>query len=180
MIKEEIEIDFNTLKIFSLTSQDIKNIKKENIKRYNDLEIQIKKLGDESAKWQKLRYAITTLDIIEENPEQKLYIICGQNNDLIGYIKIGKKKLYLYDKDGVCHELVLQTILDFLITTIYQKKGIGHHLFEYVLKKENLKETNIAYDRPSDRLINFLKKHYNFTKDIPQYNNFMIFENFNF
>ncbi|OUM57936.1 hypothetical protein PIROE2DRAFT_16932 [Piromyces sp. E2] len=158
MILLDIKIDFNTLKIFCLTSQDIKDIKKENIKKYKDLEIQIKRLGDESAKWQNLKYAITTLDIIEENPDQKLYVI-SQDNNIIGYIKIGRKKLYLYDKDGICHELIPQSVLDFLITTTYQKRG--HHLFEYVLEKENIKVTNIAYDRPSNRLICFLSKKIN-------------------
>eukprot|EP00833_Pecoramyces_ruminatium_P001454 jgi/Orpsp1_1/1175486/evm.model.c7180000054069.1 len=69
-----------------------------------------------------LKYPITTLDILENHTEQILYIICGKDNEVIGYIKIGRKKLYLYDKNGTCHELMPLSILDFLITTVYQKK----------------------------------------------------------
>jgi len=179
MIRREIDLDFSTFNIYRLTSQDVKNIKKNNIKRYNELELQIRTLGCESAKWQDLKYAITTLEILEDNPEQILYFVC-EKDAIIGYIKIGRKKLFLYDKNGVCHELIPMSILDFLITTAYQKKGIGHFLFEHVLKKEHIDVTEIAYDRPSKRLICFLKKYYNFKKDIPQYNNFMIFESFKF
>lgn len=65
-------------------------------KRYKELEIKIRNLGSESAKWQDLKYPITTLDILENHTEQILYIICGKDNEVIGYIKIGRKKLYLY------------------------------------------------------------------------------------
>ncbi|KAG4106051.1 hypothetical protein H8356DRAFT_1630709 [Neocallimastix lanati (nom. inval.)] len=180
MIKEDIDIDFSTLNIYRLTYQEIKQMKKDNFQKYKDLESKIVTLGKESAKWQDLKYPITTLDILENHAEQILYIICGKDNEIIGYLKVGRKKLYLYDKTGSCHESMPLSVLDFLITTVHQKKGIGHYLFEYVLKKENADVSNIAYDRPSKRLISFLKKFYNFSKDIPQYNNFMIFENFSF
>ncbi|ORX79238.1 DUF738-domain-containing protein [Anaeromyces robustus] len=180
MITQDFEINFNELKIYSLTFQDIKLLKRNNNKKYKELEVQIKELGKESAKWQNLNYPITTLDIIENHPDQILYFICGRNDIIIGYIKIGRKKLYLYDKNSTCHELIPLSVLDFLITTKYQRKGIGHFLFEFMLKKENVIANNIAYDRPSNRLTSFLKNYYHFTKDIPQYNNFMIFETFAF
>ena len=36
----------------------------------------------------------------------------------------------------------------------------------------------MAYDRPSEKLIGFLKKHYNLSRFIPQNNNYVIFDRF--
>ena len=36
----------------------------------------------------------------------------------------------------------------------------------------------LAYDRPSEKLISFLKKHYNLCSFIPQNNNYVIFDRF--
>ncbi len=36
----------------------------------------------------------------------------------------------------------------------------------------------LAYDRPSEKLISFLKKHYKLSSFIPQNNNYVIFDRF--
>jgi alpha-tubulin N-acetyltransferase 1 len=36
----------------------------------------------------------------------------------------------------------------------------------------------LAYDRPSEKLIGFLKKHYGLVKYIPQNNNFVVFNQY--
>jgi alpha-tubulin N-acetyltransferase 1 len=46
------------------------------------------------------------------------------------------------------------------------------------LKTENKTPEKLAYDRPSEKLISFLKKHYNLSSFIPQNNNFVIFDRF--
>ena len=51
-------------------------------------------------------------------------------------------------------------------------------LFEKMLEIENKKPYQLAYDRPSPKLISFLKKHYNLVNYIPQNNNFVIYQQF--
>ena len=36
----------------------------------------------------------------------------------------------------------------------------------------------LAYDRPSEKLIGFLKKHYGLAKYVPQNNNYVIFDRY--
>lgn len=43
---------------------------------------------------------------------------------------------------------------------------------------ENCSPDKIAYDRPSEKLIKFLKKYYNLKDYIPQNNNFVIFNDY--
>lgn len=47
-----------------------------------------------------------------------------------------------------------------------------------MLDVENKKACQLAYDRPSPKLIAFLKKHYNLVNFIPQNNNFVIFQQY--
>lgn len=47
-----------------------------------------------------------------------------------------------------------------------------------MLECENKKPTQLAYDRPSPKLLAFLKKHYNLVNFIPQNNNFVIYQQF--
>ena len=47
-----------------------------------------------------------------------------------------------------------------------------------MLENENKKANMLAYDRPSPKLISFLKKHYNLVNFIPQNNNFVIYQQF--
>ncbi len=43
---------------------------------------------------------------------------------------------------------------------------------------ENKKAFQLAYDRPSPKLLSFLKKHYLLVNYIPQNNNFVIYQQY--
>jgi alpha-tubulin N-acetyltransferase 1 len=51
-------------------------------------------------------------------------------------------------------------------------------VFEKFLIAENKTPEKLAYDRPSEKLIGFLKKHYSLSAFLPQNNNFVIFDRF--
>ena len=47
-----------------------------------------------------------------------------------------------------------------------------------MLKFENVKPNTLAYDRPSPKLISFLKKHFSLVDYTPQNNNFVVFHDY--
>ena len=51
-------------------------------------------------------------------------------------------------------------------------------LFEKMLEKEKVNPEKLAYDRPSPKLLGFLKKHYGLINYIPQNNNYVIFNQY--
>ena len=70
-------------------------------------------------------------------------------------------------------------VLDFYVHESRQRSGCGRLLFEAMLMDQKVAHPRfLATDRPSPKLIAFLKKHYNLHKNIPQVNNYVIFEGF--
>ena len=51
-------------------------------------------------------------------------------------------------------------------------------LFEHMLEHEKINPWNMGYDRPSSKLIGFLKKHYGLVNYVPQNNNFVVFKDY--
>jgi hypothetical protein len=51
-------------------------------------------------------------------------------------------------------------------------------LFDKMLVNERLEAKNLAYDRPSEKLINFLDKYFGLNDYIPQNNNFVVFKDY--
>ena len=49
---------------------------------------------------------------------------------------------------------------------------------EAVLSNENLKPAKMGYDRPSNKLLGFLRKHYGLANYTPQSNNFVVFQEY--
>ena len=47
-----------------------------------------------------------------------------------------------------------------------------------MLESEKTSPERLAYDRPSPKLLGFLRKHYNLVKYIPQSNNFVVFNSY--
>ena len=137
--------------------------------------------GRRSAQAQDLKQPITSLGKLVHS-DHVLYICCekitARKSVIVGIIKTGKKKLFIYHDSPVLYEIEPVCILDFYVHESYQRKGYGKKLFEHVLKHERVKPENLAYDRPSPKFLAFLSKHYRLSNYIPQRNNFVVFRRY--
>lgn len=79
---------------------------------------------------------------------------------VVGILKIGHKSLYVFDKNGDTKHVVAPCVLDFYVHESRQRHGLGKIMFEHMLEHENLLPEQLAVDRPSEKLLGFLRKHY--------------------
>uniref|UniRef100_A0A7S1WYS4 N-acetyltransferase domain-containing protein n=1 Tax=Tetraselmis chuii TaxID=63592 RepID=A0A7S1WYS4_9CHLO len=88
------------------------------------------------------------------------------------------KKLFIRVESGAFHEMEPLCVLDFYVHESMQRAGLGRQLMETMLQDANLPAHACAYDRPSPKLLQFLKKHYGLANFIPQSNNFVVFKQY--
>lgn len=143
----------------------------------------IDRLGELSAKSQKLSKPVTTAQRLRMSDNQKIYLLAdveaGHNGAVIGLLKVGTKSLYLFDESGETKKVDnAPCILDFYIHESRQRAGLGKDLFAAMLAEENWTPIKLSIDRPSEKLLGFFKKHYGLEKTIPQSNNFVLYEGF--
>lgn len=79
---------------------------------------------------------------------------------------------------GKIRELNPLCVLDFYVYEGCQRSGHGRSIFEKMLEWEGVEASQLGYDRPSDKLISFLRKHYNLREYIPQNNNFIVYNDY--
>lgn len=121
---------------------------------------------------------------------QRIYLL-ADGHAALGLIKVGTKKLYvapppLAQRKGRSMTQVqdaLQEInpvcaLDFYVHESCQRHGYGKLIFDTMLREERLCPAQLAYDRPSPKLIGFLAKHFRLTEFRPQNNNFVVFDDY--
>ena len=75
------------------------------------------------------------------------------------------------DDDFLC-------VLDFYISSSYQRRNLGHRLFLAMLEGEGVEARALAFDKPSFRLHPFLKKHFGLEDFVEQPNQFVVFEDY--
>ncbi|KAK7862401.1 hypothetical protein R5R35_008092 [Gryllus longicercus] len=139
-------------------------------------------MGLASARAQGLQKAITTGDRLRSY-DHTLYLLVnpegnGGKGVVVGLLKMGRKKLFVFDVNGQHHEMEPLCVLDFYIHESMQRMGCGKLLYEFMLQEEHIGPEQLAIDRPSEKFLAFLHKHYNLSKIIPQANNYVIFEEF--
>ncbi|KAM8999456.1 alpha-tubulin N-acetyltransferase 1 isoform X6 [Sarcophilus harrisii] len=143
----------------------------------------VDELGKASAKAQHLPGPITSASRMQSN-RHVMYVLKDTSarpagkGAIIGFLKVGYKKLFVLDDRGAHNEVEPLCILDFYIHESLQRHGHGLNLFQYMLEKERVEPHQLAIDRPSEKLLRFLNKHYNLESTVPQVNNFVIFEGF--
>ncbi|KAI1715575.1 GNAT acetyltransferase, mec-17 domain-containing protein [Ditylenchus destructor] len=95
---------------------------------------------------------------------------------ITGYIKVGRKQLYLFDNSMRPYEGSFVCLLDFYVHYSLQRKGIGSRLFEFMLENEHVSGAHqIPLDKPSATLLAFMAKHYGLNDPIWQSTNFVVF-----
>ncbi|KAM4696970.1 alpha-tubulin N-acetyltransferase 1 isoform 2-T2 [Rhinophrynus dorsalis] len=143
----------------------------------------IDEIGKSSAKAQSLPAPITSASRMQTN-QHHLYILkdctpkTAGRGAVIGFLKVGYKKLFVLDHKGSHIEAEPLCILDFYIHESLQRHGFGKELFSFMLRNEQVEAQHLAIDRPSEKFLSFLWKHYNLRATIPQVNNFVVFEGF--
>lgn len=86
-------------------------------------------------------------------------------------------------------------MLDFYVHESLQRQGVGKKLFLYMLQvittctvvcqctlrryqRESKGAHQVAYDRPSPKLLSFLRKHFGLNNYTPQENNYVVFKQY--
>ena len=90
---------------------------------------------------------------------------------------MGEKDLFHWSREGVVRELRRHPcVLDFYVVEASQRRGLGARLFDAMLEAEVATAAALAYDRPSPKLLGFLRKHHALEAFTPQRNNFVLFD----
>ena len=106
---------------------------------------------------------------------QNLYLLVKESKAL-GFLKTGDKQLYI--SRGEMVRITPRCVLDFYVHESLQRQGVGQALFEFMLQYERKEAHQFAYDRPSNKLLGFLRKYYNLSRYSPQVNNFVIYDEY--
>ncbi|GAB5367754.1 hypothetical protein AAMO2058_001258300 [Amorphochlora amoebiformis] len=143
----------------------------------------INRMGSASSKAQGLGAIITSSAKLMTNMHnaQRVYLIRDKksSNKCNGLLKIGRKKLFVRNNNSArVIELNAHCVLDFYVHQSCQRQGVGKKLFDFMLNSEQLPASKFAIDRPSEKCLAFLKKHYGLSNFTPQNNNFVIFEEY--
>ena len=67
-------------------------------------------------------------------------------------------------------------VLDFYVHEDYQRGGFGKALFMAMLQNEQTSPERLAYDRPSPKLLSFLRRHFELSSFFPQPNRYVVFD----
>jgi len=73
---------------------------------------------------------------------------CGWHSGrgvVVGLLKVGCKKLFVYDHHGTQHEMQPLCVLDFYVHESCQRRGYGRKLFEYMLQVSN-EFSSVSFD----------------------------------
>ncbi|KAE9542641.1 hypothetical protein AGLY_002552 [Aphis glycines] len=147
----------------------------------NKLRLIIDEIGKMSAIAQELELPITSATKLI-NSDHVIYMMTEQitavNFAVIGILKMGWKKLFLRNKNGISSETLVYCLLDFYIHESKQRQGYGKRLIEYMLQDIKLNVKQLVIDKPTTNLLQFMWKNFQLSKIVNQGNNCVIYEEF--
>ena len=137
-------------------------------------------MGEASSKAQQLPQTITSAQRFF-GTDQRLYMLADKSasNKVIGLLKVGPRKLFIRMANGQIREITPLCVLDFYVHESVQRGGLGKAIFTEMLEREGgVHPAKLAYDRPSNKLVGFLSKHYGLKNYVPQNNNYIVFNQY--
>eukprot|EP00405_Crypthecodinium_cohnii_P039522 CAMPEP_0206535354 /NCGR_PEP_ID=MMETSP0325_2-20121206/6086_1 /ASSEMBLY_ACC=CAM_ASM_000347 /TAXON_ID=2866 /ORGANISM="Crypthecodinium cohnii, Strain Seligo" /LENGTH=297 /DNA_ID=CAMNT_0054032323 /DNA_START=47 /DNA_END=941 /DNA_ORIENTATION=- len=148
-------------------------------------------MGKASARAQGLPSPIT---IGGQMPQDQRIYILAEGTQALGFLKVGRKRLFVVPPVKEAHkvqrsrstvsvqealvELTPLCALDFYVQEGCQRSGLGKRLFDAMLRREGVRPSQMAYDRPSPKFLGFLGKHFSLRRFVPQNNNFVVFDDY--
>ncbi|XP_050435795.1 alpha-tubulin N-acetyltransferase 1-like isoform X2 [Adelges cooleyi] len=130
---------------------------------------------------QDLKMPITSAEKLRRS-DHTLYLMTEITSEghlvVVGLLKMGWKKLYLFDRKGKRTEAMVYCLLDFYIHETRQRHGYGITLLNHMLRENRVQAKQLAIDQPTNKLLQFMWKHFGLSKLVNQGNNFVIFEEF--
>lgn len=145
---------------------------------HNDVKDLINRLGVASSRAQGLKHIITQFQSFASGDNKIYLLIDEENSQALGFIKVGFRNLFLWDRLGVQHEKKLLCLLDFFTHPDCQRKGYGRKMIDKMLADQHLEMKQIPIDRPSALCLSFMKKHFGLSEYMPQSNQFVVFDQF--
>lgn len=147
-----------------------------------NLAFMLKELGQKSAVAQGLRKPVTYGSGLGDH---RVYVLVD-GRQALGFLKVGSKRLFMAsqqtsdfaDVKGAFKEIEPLCALDFYVDDGRQRCGYGRQIFEAMLQTERTLPARMGYDRPSPKLMAFLKRHYGLWNFRPQSNNFVVFQDY--
>ena len=163
--------------------------------------------GARSAEAQCIRQPMTSATKLAESDGHRLYLSCDGKR-VTGFLKVGTKHLYTYDRQGKVHEMDPTCALDFYVHDDCQRQGLGLALcraflevsalhvrpatlrflastashatlpFSLKLQAEGLEMRMVAWDKPTASSLALLAKHFGMSRFVHQPNNFAVFDEY--
>lgn len=137
-----MEFSFDVKDIFTSgisiwTARDVSRLDRE---AKSKVEKVIDVMGIASSKAQ--GYSVITSSKKFQDSKHKIYLLvsceksdsCGKNNVVIGLLKVGEVKLFIFDAVGKVNEIEPLCVLDFYVHESQQRSGMGKMLFDFMLK----------------------------------------------
>ena len=109
--------------------------------------------------------------------DQRMYV-SSDGARATGFLKVGTKHLYVYDRKGKVTEIDPLCALDFFVYEDCQRQGIGQALLAAFLEAEGQEARKVAWDKPTDKSLGLLAKRYGLSSFNPQSNNFVVFDQY--
>ncbi|XP_015122965.1 alpha-tubulin N-acetyltransferase isoform X1 [Diachasma alloeum] len=166
----------------SLIPEDFRGDRRELNEYQRQLSRILDEMGEASARAQGLSKPITSAMKLRDTDHIVYLLVDAEGNGglgcVVGLLKTGSKNLFMFDDGGVHFQLQPRCILDFYIHETRQRMGLGKVLYQHMLMEERMRPVKLAIDRPSEKFLQFLHKHYGLEKIIPQNNKFVVFQGF--
>ncbi|XP_078041977.1 alpha-tubulin N-acetyltransferase isoform X1 [Augochlora pura] len=166
----------------TLIPEDFKGDRRELNECQRQLSRVLDDMGEASARAQGLNKPITSALKLRDTDHIVYLLVDNEANtglgSVVGLLKTGSKNLFMFDETGIHYQLKPRCILDFYVHETRQRMGLGNILYQYMLSEENIRPVKLAIDRPSEKFLAFLDKHYGLSKIIPQNNKFVVFQGF--
>lgn len=143
-----------------------------------DVKAIINKMGIASSKAQGLNHIITSFSSFISGDNTIYMLLDDENKMVLGFIKVGYRNLFLWDRNGSQHEMKILCLLDFFTYPACQRKGYGKMMIDKMLADQNKQMRQIPIDKPSPLCLSFMKKHFGLSEYLPQSNNYVVFDQF--